>query len=125
MGLRRSRFRLALLAAPLLASGCVPGAVSIASYSFDGFSYAATGKSLSDRAISQAEDRNCAVWRVLLFRPICRDYTPEERKEIDTQLANLKKAEPIKTANPDYLKMRNPPAPTDPHERQLQVATAP
>jgi hypothetical protein len=125
MGLRRSRLRLALLAAPLLVAGCVPGAVSIASYSFDGFSYATTGKSLSDRAISQAEDQNCAVWRVLLLRPVCRDYTPEERKEIDTQLANLKRAEPGKTGNPDYLKMRNPPAPTDPHERQLQVATAP
>ncbi|MFI4988533.1 MAG: SPOR domain-containing protein [Alphaproteobacteria bacterium] len=67
----------------LLLSGCVvPVAVSIASYSFDGLAYGATGKSVSDMALSQATDQDCSMWRVVRGGEICRDYTPAQRHEM-------------------------------------------
>jgi hypothetical protein len=78
-----TRTPFALVVAPLLLAGCaVPVAVSVASYAFDGFSYATEGKSVSDMAISQVAGQNCAMWRIVRGRAICRDYTPAEQRQI-------------------------------------------
>lgn len=54
--------------------GCgVPAPVSIASYAVDGVSYAITGKSMSDHAISVVLDQDCAMLRVLQGRIVCRE----------------------------------------------------
>jgi hypothetical protein len=59
-------------------SGCVPAGFTIASYAVDGVSYAGSGKSLTDHMLSDWKGRDCATWRILKSRPICKDFTPEE-----------------------------------------------
>jgi hypothetical protein len=49
----------------------------IASYAADGVSYVATGKSVSDHGISEVTGRDCAIWRVVKGKPICRDEPTE------------------------------------------------
>ncbi len=65
-----------------LLNGCallaIPPALTIASYAADGVSYMATGKSITDHMLSDALGRNCAVWRILRGRKICKDFTPLE-----------------------------------------------
>ena len=56
--------------------------MTVAPNAFDGFSYATEGKSVSDMAISQVSDRDCALWRVVEDKPICRDYTLKERRDM-------------------------------------------
>lgn len=57
--------------------GCVmPPVVSYASLVLDGVSYATTGKSVSDHALSAATDQDCAMWRVVSEQEIdavCQD----------------------------------------------------
>ena len=74
-----------ILLVPALAfilNGCaalaIPPALTIASYATDGVSYLATDKSLTDHMLSDALGRNCAVWRILRAKSICKDFTPEE-----------------------------------------------
>lgn len=66
----------------LVLSGCaalaIPPALTIASYATDGVSYLATDKSVTDHMLSDALGRNCAMWRILRGRSICKDFTPEE-----------------------------------------------
>jgi hypothetical protein len=58
----------------LVLGGCVlPAAESIASVAFDGVSYAATGKSVQDNAISVVADEDCALWRAVVGRSICTE----------------------------------------------------
>jgi cell division septation protein DedD len=45
----------------------------IASYAADGVSYVATGKSVSDHGISEVIGRDCALFRVIRGKPICKD----------------------------------------------------
>ena len=81
----RPTYKVPLIAGTLalLLTGCaVPVAVSIASYSFSGFSLATTGKGVGDMALSQATDKNCATWRIIKGDDICRDYSAEERHEM-------------------------------------------
>ena len=74
---------IALIAGAGLIAGCAePLSVTIASNSFDGFSYATGGNSVSDLAISQAADRDCALMRALKDDPVCRDYTLQERRDM-------------------------------------------
>ena len=65
-----------------LLNGCaalaIPPALTIASYATDGVSYLATDKSITDHILSDALGKNCAVWRILRGRSICKDFTPEE-----------------------------------------------
>src|SRR5258706_16165357 len=53
-----------LLTAPALLplGGCLPPAVTVASYSVDGASYAVSDKSLSDHGLSVASGEDCAIW---------------------------------------------------------------
>ena len=65
-----------------LLNGCallaIPPAMTIASYAVDGVSYLATDKSITDHMLSDALGRNCATWRILRGRSICKDFTPQE-----------------------------------------------
>ncbi len=65
---------IAVLALPILLGACaLPAVYSIATLAVDGISYATSGKGLSDHAISAVANEDCAMWRVLVARPICRD----------------------------------------------------
>lgn len=61
--------------AGMLALGAcaLPPAVQIASYTADAVSYAGSGKSLGDHAISAATGEDCALIRILGDRPVCGD----------------------------------------------------
>jgi hypothetical protein len=61
----------ALLLAPLLAGCAVPPAVTIVSLVADGVSYAATGKSTTDHAISAVAGQDCALLRAAQDKAIC------------------------------------------------------
>lgn len=68
-------------------SGCLvalPPAIQLASFAADGISYATTGKSVTDHAISAVAERDCAMGRVLTGDDICAAPNP--------QLAMLPKA---------------------------------
>ena len=70
---RRHRSRLAVLALPILLGACaLPASFTIATLAIDGISYATSGKSVSDHALSAVANEDCAMWRVLQARPICR-----------------------------------------------------
>ena len=75
-----------LLAACLGLGGCVaPPGVSYFSFAFDGVSLVATGKSVSDHALSAAVDKDCAMWRLLQERDIkavCREYADESETAV-------------------------------------------
>lgn len=113
-GDRKAWIPLALLAVPLLTLGCAPSGVTIASSGVDGLSYMATGKSASDHAVSEAADQNCAALRVFAGQAICRDYTPEERRERqrESELARARLAarNPAegKVGEPTYAGLREP-----------------
>ena len=64
----------AVLAPLILLNACaLPAAFTIASLAADGISYATSGKSVTDHAISAVANEDCAMWRALQARPICRD----------------------------------------------------
>ena len=61
-------------------SGCIvalPPAIQLASLALDGVSYASTGKSVTDHAISGITDQDCAVARVLKGDDICTQNITE------------------------------------------------
>lgn len=63
----------------LVVGGCVlPPAVTIANYALNGISYAATGKSLTDHAISIALNMDCALFRVVKALEICVDPVDDD-----------------------------------------------
>ncbi len=67
-----------LLAACLSLGGCAaPPVYSFVSFALDGVSIIATGKSVSDHALSAAVEKDCAMWRVLQeqdIKVVCREY---------------------------------------------------
>jgi hypothetical protein len=69
------RYILTLSAAFLLAGCAVPPALTIASLAVDGISYATTGKSTTDHALSAVASEDCALMRALQEKAIC---TPDE-----------------------------------------------
>ena len=65
---------------PVLASlsGCaIPPALTIASFVVNAASYSATGKSVSDHGLSAMVGEDCALWRALADRKVCRDNEAE------------------------------------------------
>lgn len=62
---------LALVSMFLLAGCAVPPAVTIASFVADGVSYAMTGKSTTDHAISAVARQDCALLRVAKGEELC------------------------------------------------------
>lgn len=112
LGDRKRRIPLAAVALPLLLPGCVvPVALSAASAGFDGLTYIATGKAPSDHAISALADQNCSTWRIVVGRAICRDYTPEERRDTQLARARLERRDPAEgnVREPTYAGLREPP----------------
>jgi len=112
LGDRKGKIALAAVALPLLLPGCVvPVAISAASAGFDGITYIATGKSPSDHAISKVADQNCSAWRIFAGRAICRDYTPEERRDTQIAQARLERRDPAEgnVREPTYAGLREPP----------------
>ncbi len=69
----RASLKVALLLLPFAVSACAPTAITVISLAAGGFSYAATGKSVSDHALSSATQSDCAVHRVLVGNPICEE----------------------------------------------------
>lgn len=66
-----------LVALPLLCGGCaVPIQWTILSTVADGASYASTGKTTSDHALSAATERDCSLMRVFDDEPVCHDVLP-------------------------------------------------
>ena len=77
------RMNLALIGIPLFLGGCgLPPAVSVASWALDGISYLASGKSVTDHAISEVAQQDCALFRVVQGRELC-----------DTNIDNTQTAE--------------------------------
>jgi hypothetical protein len=116
--MQRSAFKAiagATLAAGLL-SGCVEPvsmtiATTIVSYSFEGFSYAAEGKSIGDIAISQVSDQDCALVRIVKDEPICRDYTLQERRDMAVALVEADRYDrrASRVSDPDlYMPLKSP-----------------
>jgi hypothetical protein len=67
-----------LMAVTLLGGcGVVPPVVGIASYALDGVSLLASGKTLSDHALSVAVRRDCALLRIAVNREVCADWGTE------------------------------------------------
>ena len=79
----------------LSVSACgMPPVVSAVSYAIEGASYAASGKSVTDHALSAAADRDCAMFRIVKGEEICREDAPETQ---DTLLAMTDSTEPDST----------------------------
>ena len=72
---------LAILSCAVLGGcGLVPPAVSIASLAVDAFSYAVSGKSVSDHGLSIVMQEDCAVLRLVQGKGIC---APEPHPETE------------------------------------------
>ncbi|MEE8517356.1 MAG: hypothetical protein V3T02_12010 [Alphaproteobacteria bacterium] len=69
------------LALPVLfavAACSIPTPLTVVTFAFDGVSLIASGKTLSDHALSTITNEDCAMWRVFKDRPICRNpETPD------------------------------------------------
>ena len=74
------RFTFALCLIFLL-PGCavLPPVASFASWTFGGVTYAVSGKTVSDHAISTITQEDCAVLRVLDKKPVCREFAEGEK----------------------------------------------
>lgn len=67
----------AAAALALLCGGCaVPVQWTILSTAADGASYASTGKTTSDHALSAATERDCSLMRLFDDEPVCHDVVP-------------------------------------------------
>lgn len=79
----------------LTVSACgMPPIVSAVSYAIEGASYAASGKSMTDHALSAAADSDCAMFRIVKGEEICRNDAPTEQ---GTLLAMADTTEPDST----------------------------
>ena len=68
------KLRFGILVSLMLLAGCgLPPALVVASYAADGISYLASGKSLTDHAMSVLVQRDCALHRVVTEADLCRD----------------------------------------------------
>jgi hypothetical protein len=70
--------RLAVLIGVLLLPGCLSPAATAVSWGADGASYAASGKTIGDHALSAALVRDCGIFRIVRDKPICVDLPPSD-----------------------------------------------
>ena len=69
----------------VLLTGCgIPPALTIATTVADGFSYAVSGKGMTDHALSAFTTDDCALVRMLDERDICTGYAGEELPRVLT-----------------------------------------
>ncbi len=80
-----------LLAATVVSGCAAPIGLQIASWTMSGISYATTGKSLSDHAISAVMESDCAVHRILLDGRLC---VSADAVAVDTVLAEAEVSPP-------------------------------
>ncbi|MBS28571.1 MAG: hypothetical protein CL566_06540 [Alphaproteobacteria bacterium] len=72
------RLNLALIGLPLFLGACgLPPTLSAASWALDGVSYIVSGKSVSDHAISEVAQKDCALLRVVQGRELCDEYADD------------------------------------------------
>lgn len=77
------RMNLALIGLPLFLGACgLPPALSVASWAIDGVSYLASGKSVTDHAISEVAQQDCALFRAVQGREICDDIVGDDGAEV-------------------------------------------
>ncbi|MCW5748331.1 MAG: hypothetical protein KIT36_19240 [Alphaproteobacteria bacterium] len=73
-----------LISLCLWLGGCaVPAEVAVASYAADGGLLLATDKTSNDHLLSMAAGRDCALWRAVRGRAICKNYKPGEENPYD------------------------------------------
>ncbi len=83
------RMNLALIGIPLFLGGCgLPPAVSVASWALDGISYLASGKSVTDHAISEVAQQDCALFRVVQGRELCEANIDDTQTAEGPQIAD-------------------------------------
>ena len=122
-------FRILLLLSATALGGCglVPPAISIASFAADAFSYAVSGKSVSDHGLSMVMQEDCAVLNFVKGEAIC---APGPHPEIDMAAPRDPEAERTLLASartePDTNPVAEGPiwAPPGPGPLSLQYAAA-
>jgi len=98
----------AAMLAPLLLAGCgLPIGIQIASLFADGVSVLTTDKTLTDHGISAVTDKDCALWRSIEGKDICRKVEDDDIVVAETQ--RIEKAESAQRAAPAAASAISPP----------------
>lgn len=104
--------RLGAVLSPVALAGCVlPLGLSVATYGVDGVAYVTEGKSTTDMAISSIQGENCALWRIVQGKPVCRAYTAKEEAQIAENRAEIKRGHPeviLMTEDTNYDQVATP-----------------
>lgn len=112
------RMSFALVGLPLFLGACgLPPAVSVASWALDGLSYAVSGKSVADHAISEVAQQDCALLRVVQGRQICEADADYEAGEDDALV--MVAAAP---SGDNWFAGAELPPPSDPIEVPVEIA---
>ena len=74
-----------VLLLPFALSACAPPVVTLVSLTAGGLSYATTGKGLTDHALSEATQADCAMHRILHDQPVCSELPIETLAESGTE----------------------------------------
>ena len=102
----------AVVSLPFVAGGCaLPPAVTVASLAVDGVSYMASGRTVSDHAISYAAQEDCALYRIVQGESICRkEGTTEQGVALAGVSAPLNVAEALPEAGSEAAARLGPAA---------------
>lgn len=68
----------------------------------DAVSGAATGKTITDHAISYVADQDCTLFNIFESKPVCEEYG--SRKKPEELASNQTSPVPVETVNPVTLK---------------------
>ena len=87
-------------------SGCIvtlPPAIQAASFALDGISFATTGKTVSDHALSAVTEKDCAITRALNGAEICSDNAQlAELEMLERRLDSPSAQQLAKTVTPAH-----------------------
>jgi hypothetical protein len=102
---------LLVLGLPLITGACgAPIILTAVSYGADGASLVSTGKTATDHLISMSAKQDCAMWRMVQNKAICKDHPPGEEDPYDV---NYKTPERVQSeAGVQYLPPARQPAGT-------------
>lgn len=118
--------RLAILAIPLILSGCgIPPAITIASYALDGAIFAASGKTARDHALSAVLDEDCAMFRVINGDSICTEYTPNDAAAAGLETMSASEEVLETTSDGRIIRVAAAPAQQTAPDLDIMVAQAP
>lgn len=94
----------AVSALPLVFSGCaVSPVIALLSTAAEGVSFAFSGKSISDNAVSVAANRDCAFFRVLKGEAVCNDNPTPPDDAIQTASADSSRIATTAPREPEQL----------------------